>query len=107
VIGSRALSKIRTWPTAARLRYWLYFYPDTSAQVTALLPMPESTNFNCPMCNALYKLVRAEAPAANDKPLICLGCGGPLRHREGKFALKYFRVSDGVELRRGKTPKLA
>jgi hypothetical protein len=24
--------------------------------------------------------------------VLCLGCGGPLRNREGKFALKYFRV---------------
>jgi len=32
--------------------------------------------------------------------------GGPLKNREGKFALKYFRVSDGAHLRKnGRTSR--
>jgi hypothetical protein len=55
--------------------------------------MTEATLFACPTCGAEYKLVRVEAPPAPDEgQLICTGCGGPLRAREGRFALKYFRV---------------
>jgi len=52
----------------------------------------EATKFNCPNCEAEYKLVRVEAPPTHDLQLVCLRCGGPLRNREGKFALKYFRT---------------
>jgi predicted nucleic acid-binding Zn ribbon protein len=64
--------------------------------------------FRCPNCDAEYKVVRAEAtPTLADKQLTCLSCGGPIRNREGKFALKYFRVSDGRESGRynGRKPK--
>jgi hypothetical protein len=91
VIASRALSTIRIWPPAVRLRNWLRLYPNVDGHAS-LAVMPEQTDFNCPACEALYKLVRVEAPAANDKPLACLSCGGPLRNREGTFALKYFRT---------------
>jgi hypothetical protein len=43
-----------------------------------------------------YKVVRIEAPSIHDRPLTCFSCGAPLRSREGKFALKYFRT-DGRE----------
>ena len=94
VIASRALSAIRIWPTAARLRYWLRIHPDGGGHAI-LVAVPEQTDFNCPICGTLYKLVRVEAPTANDKPLTCLSCGGPLLNREGKFALKYFRTNGG------------
>jgi len=48
--------------------------------------------FQCPTCEAEYKVVRVEAPPTHDQPLLCLSCGGPLHNREGKFALKYFRT---------------
>ena len=50
--------------------------------------------FHCPTCDAqhLYKVVRVEAPPTDDNPVVCLGCGEPLRNREGRFALKYFRI---------------
>jgi predicted RNA-binding Zn-ribbon protein involved in translation (DUF1610 family) len=62
--------------------------------------------FRCPNCEAEYKVVRVEAPPTHDKQPTCLSCGAPLRSREAKFALKYFRVSDGAELGRGNRPKL-
>jgi predicted RNA-binding Zn-ribbon protein involved in translation (DUF1610 family) len=69
--------------------------------------MPDTaTKFFCPNCDAEYKLVRVEAPPTHDGQLTCLSCGGPLRNRQGRFALKYFRVSDGAELDRGPRPKL-
>jgi hypothetical protein len=46
--------------------------------------------FNCPNCNAKYKLVRAEAGPESSKGRIeCYHCGGPLNGREGRFILKY------------------
>jgi hypothetical protein len=66
-----------------------------------------TTKFECSTCRAEYKLVRVEAPPnKHDKQLTCLGCGAPLRNREGKFALKYFRVSDGADPGRGHRPRL-
>ena len=52
------------------------------------------SQYKCPTCDALYELVHVEAPPNHDQreQVLCLGCGGPLRNREGKFALKYFRV---------------
>jgi hypothetical protein len=61
---------------------------------------PAATKFECSTCQAEYKLVRIESPPTHDKQLTCLSCGAPLRNREGKFALKYFRVSDGKEIGR-------
>ncbi len=60
-------------------------------------PTGEATRFNCPNCGAAYQVVRVEAPATHNERLTCLSCGGPLRNRERKFALKYFRTSDGAE----------
>jgi predicted RNA-binding Zn-ribbon protein involved in translation (DUF1610 family) len=71
--------------------------------------MPEiAARFLCPNCDAEYKLVRVEAPPTHDKQLTCLTCGAPLRNREGKFAFKYFRVSDRAEVgrRNGRRPTL-
>jgi len=39
--------------------------------------------------------VRVEAPVDHNDRVLCLSCGGPLQNREGKFALKYFRVDGG------------
>jgi predicted nucleic acid-binding Zn ribbon protein len=55
------------------------------------MPDTATYQFRCPACDAKYKVVRAEAPPIADKQLTCLGCGCPLRNRQGKFALKYFR----------------
>ena len=70
--------------------------------------MTDVEKFQCPFCEAQYDVVRVEAPPMHDKPLLCLGCGAPLHNRDGKFVLKYFRVSDGAELgrRNGRRPAL-
>jgi len=67
--------------------------------------MPEAASFQCPNCSAHYKLVRIEVPPMRDRELTCLRCGGPLRNRDGKFALKYFLI-DGSRRRpnRGRKP---
>jgi predicted RNA-binding Zn-ribbon protein involved in translation (DUF1610 family) len=59
-----------------------------------------TAKFNCPACQAEYRVVRVEAPRTRDAQLLCLSCGGPLHDREGKFVLKYFRVSGGANLDR-------
>jgi hypothetical protein len=47
--------------------------------------------FNCPNCNALYQIIKAEAgPESVDREVACRVCGGPLVGREGKFVVKYF-----------------
>ena len=54
--------------------------------------MTDIAKFQCPNCEADYKVVRVEAPPDHNNPVLCLGCGGPFQNREGKFALKYFRT---------------
>jgi hypothetical protein len=70
--------------------------------------MLNDPKFQCPTCDALYELVRVEAPPNHDQPeqVLCLGCGGPLRNREGKFALKYFRVGGSRRPAGGRKSKL-
>ena len=60
----------------------------------AVCPVPGATKYQCPKCEAEYKVVRVEAPPTHDNPLLCLSCGGPLQNRDGKFALAYFRMMD-------------
>lgn len=64
--------------------------------------MPDgwSAEFNCPNCEAQYRVVLAEAPPGptTDREITCLNCGGPLSGRQGPFLLKYFLIS---RLRRG------
>ena len=48
-------------------------------------------HFNCPNCNALYQVVRAEpGPETIDGEIACLVCHGPLAGRDRQFVLKYF-----------------
>jgi len=78
-----------------------------SPEGVIIAAMPDPVLFKCPTCEAKYKVVRVEAPAEYDRQLICLSCGAPIRNREGKFALKYFRTEDGREVRlNGRRPKL-
>ena len=50
----------------------------------------EPVPFKCPNCGALYRIVRVEAAAANDREIRCAVCGAPLPGRDGQFILKYF-----------------
>jgi hypothetical protein len=51
----------------------------------------QESRFQCPNCGAVYQLVRVVAETvAVDRELTCLGCGGSLQGREGRFVLKYF-----------------
>jgi hypothetical protein len=69
--------------------------------------MAEATRFKCPTCEAVYNIVRVEAPPEYTRQLICLNCGAPLLNREGKFALKYYRLEDGREIVwNGRRPRL-
>jgi hypothetical protein len=50
--------------------------------------------FDCPHCQAKYKLVRVDAPIVEImQEITCRSCGGPLQGREGRFIMKYFLVS--------------
>jgi hypothetical protein len=94
--------------------------PPASRQLESRIPhgvlpfievcQPETTTkFHCPNCGDEYLVVRVEAPPTHDEtPLLCLGSDGPLCNREGKFALKYFRINDGSGSMHldGRRPKL-
>jgi hypothetical protein len=68
--------------------------------------MANATDFRCQICESAYKVVRVEAAlSANEHPLTCLSCDAPLRNREGKYVLKYFRVG-GRPVTRGRRPLL-
>jgi len=55
--------------------------------------MPKPVSFNCPHCNALYKVVRVEvAQTSPEREIACRRCGAPLQGREGAFIFKYFFV---------------
>ena len=60
--------------------------------IFAVMSKPPPSLIDCPHCGAKYKVVRVEAPAAFDKYVTCLGCGGALETREGGFMLKYLLV---------------
>ena len=52
-----------------------------------------AVHFNCPHCNALYRLVKTEAgPETKDRQITCRDCGGPLPSRDGLLICKYFLV---------------
>jgi predicted RNA-binding Zn-ribbon protein involved in translation (DUF1610 family) len=61
-------------------------------------PLQEATKFQCPTCDAKYKVVRIEAAPMHDRQIMCVSCGGPLLSRQGKFVLKYFRAAGGREI---------
>ena len=57
------------------------------------------TYFNCPNCNALYEVIKAEAgPETDDRQVFCRVCGGPLKAREGSFVLKYFLLRTALRV---------
>jgi hypothetical protein len=68
--------------------------------------MRQPLKFDCPTCGTAYQVVRVEATTGHDRPLLCLSCGGPLRNRDGKYALKYFKTGGSRRLPMGRRPKL-
>jgi hypothetical protein len=54
---------------------------------------PDILRFNCPNCDAEYRVVRVTADPALDREITCRSCGGPLQGREGGFFMKYFMVN--------------
>ena len=50
-----------------------------------------AVHFNCPNCNALYRLIKVEAgPEAIFREMACRACGAPLPARDGMLVCKYF-----------------
>jgi len=50
-----------------------------------------SVGFNCPHCQARYKVVRVRGPSvAGDTPVFCRTCRHPLASADGDYILKYF-----------------
>jgi predicted Zn finger-like uncharacterized protein len=56
--------------------------------------------FDCPTCQAVYRVVEAEAgPETIDGDVPCRRCGGFLPGRKGEHVLKYFYVRGGATRR--------
>jgi hypothetical protein len=52
-------------------------------------------------CNALYQIVKVEAPPERvEREVTCHACGAPLRVREGKYVLKYFLLRKATRRRK-------
>ena len=81
---------------AEKIASFVVLPPRTDAIVPAMADTA-TYSFRCPNCEAQYKVVRVETAATHSIQLTCLSCGAPLNNREGGYALKYFRVSDGAE----------
>ncbi len=56
-----------------------------------------AVHFNCPNCNALYQLVKAEAgPETDNREINCRACGAPLPARDGLLVCKYFLLRKAI-----------
>jgi hypothetical protein len=54
-------------------------------------------HFNCPNCNALYRVTKVEARREIiDRWVTCRACSGPLPAREEQFVLKYFLLREAA-----------
>jgi predicted RNA-binding Zn-ribbon protein involved in translation (DUF1610 family) len=52
-----------------------------------------ASRFDCPHCEAQYKLVRVEAETVEASgPIACRSCGGPIASHADRHILKYFLV---------------
>ena len=66
---------------------------------------PSYIFLNCPNCNALYQVVKAEAgPETDDREITCRACGAPLPGSEGKFIFKYFLLRERARFDRRARP---
>ena len=64
------------------------------------MPSPPVFMRNCPNCDAMYQVVKAEAgPETDSRQITCCVCGGPLVSREGKTVLKYFLLRSATRPR--------
>jgi hypothetical protein len=59
--------------------------------------------FKCPICDALYHIVKVEAGSETvDRGITCRACGGLLPGREGKFVLKYFLLRNAGRIQKSR-----
>jgi hypothetical protein len=62
--------------------------------------MTEATDFVCPRCTSRCKLVRVRAEPGLPSLLVhCRVCKESLAPTDGEYALKYFLVNNGIDLR--------
>jgi predicted Zn finger-like uncharacterized protein len=61
----------------------------------------QKVHFNCPHCDALYRVVRSETRLEiTDNWVTCSACHGPIPARKGKFVFKYFLLRQPVRFHR-------
>jgi hypothetical protein len=65
--------------------------------------LASSPRFNCPSCGALYTVVEVEPEGtSDDNDVACAVCRAPLRARDGRHVLKYFRLRRFGSAERGR-----
>ena len=66
-----------------------------------IIPAP----FNCPLCDAEFKVVRIEAvPEGPEYPVFCPACESELPSRDNGAILKYFLVADPASREQRRQP---
>jgi predicted Zn finger-like uncharacterized protein len=56
-------------------------------------PVEDGEDFECPQCQARYKIVRVKAgPQTIDRPVQCKVCAQPFVSKDGEDILKYFLI---------------
>ena len=71
------------------------------------MPSPPVFMRNCPNCDAMYQVLKAEAgPETDSRQIACRVCGGPLVSREGKTVLKYFLLRSATRPRVNRARRL-
>ena len=68
-------------------------FADTKSALSLPPMMETAVRFQCPNCQAQYKVVGVEAPPTYDQPLLCLSCGGSLRQRAIQPQLRLHQFS--------------
>jgi len=65
----------------------------TMAQDREQDPEQDRDEFECPQCQARYRIVRAKAgPQTIDRPVQCKVCAQPFVSKDGEDILKYFLI---------------
>jgi predicted Zn finger-like uncharacterized protein len=65
----------------------------TMAQDPEQNPEQDGEDFECPQCQARYKIVRVKAgPQTIDRPVQCKVCAQPFVSKDGEDILKYFLI---------------
>ena len=67
---------------------------DSDAQRSEKMGKLATVPFNCPSCNASYRLAYAKAESEPDDEVKCVACRSPFPRRQGDSVFRYFPVDE-------------